>query len=248
MKLWGRKKKKRVSRECRVLPQHIGVIMDGNGRWAQKRGLPRQAGHKTGVANFKMLAKYANRIGIKYMSAYAFSTENWKRPQEEVGAIMDLLKKYLEDTIRDFNEDNIKVRFIGDISKLSPKIRELIEETKVICATKTGMVLNIAVNYGGRDEMLMASRELAREVQKGTLDIDSINYEEFEKHLYTAGQPDVDLVIRTSAELRTSNFMLWQAAYAEYYLTDILWPDFHPEDLEDAIDEYNTRNRRFGGV
>lgn len=241
-------KKSRKHLENRILPEHIGVIMDGNGRWAQKRGLPRNAGHKTGVANFKVIAKYANKIGIKYMTAYAFSTENWKRPQEEVDALMNLFEKYLKDTIRDFNEDNIRVRFIGDTSVLTPKIQELIEETKSICATKTGMVLNIAINYGGRDELVMAIKKIANDIKTGTLENQDITKKEISKRLYTADQPDVDLVIRTSGEYRISNFLLWQAAYAEYYITDIFWPDFKENDLEDAIDEFCLRNRRFGGI
>lgn len=243
-----KRKKQNLQRENRILPQHIGVIMDGNGRWAQKKGLPRSAGHTAGVANFKAVAKYANKIGIKYMSAYAFSTENWNRPQEEVDALMNLFEKYLKDTIRDFNEDNIKVRFIGDTSILSNKIQSLIEETKEICKTKTGMVLNIAINYGGKDELVMATKKVAEEVVSGNLDIDNIDKAAIDKHLYTSSQPDVDLVIRTSGEYRVSNFLLWQAAYAEYYITDTLWPDFKAENLEVAIDDFCQRNRRFGGI
>jgi undecaprenyl diphosphate synthase len=231
-----------------ILPNHLGVIMDGNGRWAKRRSLPRTVGHSTGVKNFKSISKFCNKLGIKYMSAYAFSTENWKRPPDEVKGLMKLFKKYLEDTIADFNEDNIKVGFVGDLSVFSDEIQELVEETKEICKTKTGMVLNIAMNYGSQDELIRAAKEIANDVKKGDLDINDISKRNIEDKLYTKGQPNLDFVIRTSGEFRISNFMLWQSAYAEYYITDKFWPDFKENDLIEALKEFSNRDRRFGGI
>ncbi len=235
--------------ENRILPAHIGIIMDGNGRWAKKRGLPRMAGHRAGASNFRVITRYCNSIGIKYLTVYAFSTENWKRPKEEVDALMALFKDYLEEALRDFREENIRTRFIGDTTLFSNNIQELIKETEELSADKTGLVLNIAMNYGGRDEIIFAARELARKVAAGEISPESIDGNAIADELYTAGQPDPDLIIRPSGEYRTSNFMLWQSAYSEYVFFDnILWPDFTTENLEEAIDIYNKRNRRFGGV
>lgn len=232
----------------RVLPQHLGIIMDGNGRWAKKRGLPRSAGHSVGASNFRTITKYCSSIGIPYLTVYAFSTENWKRPQEEVESLMKLFKQYLEEALRDFQEENIKVRFLGDRNAFAPDLRALIASTEKASANKTGMVLNIAMNYGGRDEIVMAAKRLAQEVKDGKISVDQINEQVVSDCLYTAGQPDPDLIIRPSGEYRTSNFLLWQSAYSEYIIMDILWPDFKPKDLEKALDEYSMRNRRFGGV
>lgn len=231
-----------------MLPRHVGIIMDGNGRWAKKRGLPRTAGHTVGANNFRTITKYCSSIGIPYLTVYAFSTENWKRPADEVQALMKLFRQYLEEALRDFQEENIKVIFIGDKSGFAPNLQALIEETERASANKTGMVLNIAMNYGGRDEITKAARELALKVKEGTLSVDDINEQAISDHLYTASQPDPDLIIRPSGERRISNFLLWQSAYAEYVTMDVLWPDFKPKDLEKALDEYAARNRRFGGV
>ncbi len=230
------------------MPQHVGIIMDGNGRWAKKRGLPRTAGHTVGANNFRTITKYCSNIGIPYLTVYAFSTENWKRPADEVQALMKLFRQYLEEALRDFQEENIKVIFLGDKSGFAPELQELIERTEKASAQKTGMVLNIAMNYGGRDEITKAARELAQEVKDGRLSVEEIDEKAISDHLYTAGQPDPDLIIRPSGERRISNFLLWQSAYAEYVTMDVLWPDFKPKDLEKALDEYAMRNRRFGGV
>ena len=230
------------------MPQHVGIIMDGNGRWAKKRGLPRTAGHTVGANNFRTITKYCSNIGIPYLTVYAFSTENWNRPADEVQALMKLFRQYLEEALRDFQEENIKVIFLGDKSGFAPELQELIERTEEASAHKTGMVLNIAMNYGGRDEIAKAARELAQEVKEGKLSVGEIDEQAISNHLYTAGQPDPDLIIRPSGERRISNFLLWQSAYAEYVTSDVLWPDFKPKDLERALDEYAMRNRRFGGV
>ena len=222
--------------------------MDGNGRWAKKRGLPRTAGQTVGANNFRTITKYCSNIGIPYLTVYAFSTENWKRPADEVQALMKLFRQYLEEALRDFQEENIKVIFLGDKSGFAPELQELIERTEEASAHKTGMVLNIAMNYGGRDEIAKAARELAQEVKEGKLSVGEIDEQAISNHLYTAGQPDPDLIIRPSGERRISNFLLWQSAYAEYVTMDVLWPDFKPKDLERALDEYAMRNRRFGGV
>lgn len=244
------KKQKDVLLELKEqqLPKHLAVIMDGNGRWAQKRHLPRSAGHTAGTANFKALAKYCNKIGIKYMSAYAFSTENWKRSEEEVNALMKLFEQYLKDTIADFEEDNIKVRFIGDTTAFSDNLQELIKQATQICDNKTGMVLNIAMNYGSKAEITRATKHIANLVSQGKMEAKDISEKDIERSLYTAGQPDIDLMIRTSGEYRISNFMLWQLAYAELFITDTLWPDFKEEELNSILLDFSKRNRRFGGV
>ena len=231
-----------------ALPQHLGIIMDGNGRWAKKRGLPRSAGHTAGANNFRTITRYCSRIGIPYLTVYAFSTENWRRPAEEVGALMRLFKQYLEEALRDFMDENIRVIFIGDTSAFSPELRELIARVERESSGKTGMVLNIAMNYGGRAELVHAMRLLAEDVQAGRLSPEAIDEDAISARLYTAGQPDPDLVIRPSGEIRISNFLLWQSAYAEFYYTDVLWPDFSKEELHKALAAYQGRSRRFGGV
>lgn len=232
-----------------ILPGHVGIIMDGNGRWAKKRGLPRSAGHSAGAQNFRTITKYCSTIGIKHLTVYAFSTENWKRPKEEIDSLMNLFKSYLEEALRDFKDEDIVVRFIGDKTAFSPDLQALIKENEESSAHRTGMVLNLAMNYGGRDEIVRAARQIAREVQNGTTEIDKIDVQMVSDHLYTAGQPDPDLIIRPSGEYRISNFLLWQSAYAEYViLDDVLWPDFTKKMLDQALIEYAKRNRRFGGV
>lgn len=240
---------KRKKNDLSVLPEHIGIIMDGNGRWAKKRGLPRMAGHRAGASNFRVITRYCNKIGIKYLTVYAFSTENWKRPKEEVDALMDLFFDYLTEALRDFRDENIRTRFIGDVTVFSPKLRELIKETEELSADKTGLVLNIAMNYGGRAELVGAIKNLAGNVSGGELSLDDIDEQLISDKLYTAGQPDPDLIIRPSGEYRTSNFLLWQSAYSEFvFMDDILWPDFSTKDLDRALEIYTRRNRRFGGV
>ena len=230
------------------LPQHLGIIMDGNGRWAKKRGLPRPAGHKEGAANFKRITRYCSSIGIKYLTVYAFSTENWSRPAAEVSALMVLFRQYLEESLRDFLNDDIKVRFIGDTSVFPTNLQRLIAQTWEVSKNRTGMVLNIAMNYGGRAEITHAVRAVAHKIQQGELAPEQITEEMIADNLYTAGQPDPDLIIRPSGENRISNFLLWQSAYTEYVVMDILWPDFTPENLNWALAEFVRRNRRFGGI
>lgn len=230
------------------IPKHIGIIMDGNGRWAKRRHLPRSAGHTAGAQTFKTITRYAARIGVRHLTLYAFSTENWARPAEEVGALMRLFQQYLEEALRDFLEENIQVRFLGDVSAFSPGLQQLIHEVEDVSREKTGMILNLAMNYGGRAEILRATQAIARDAQRGRLAPGGLTEEAFAGYLYTAGQPDPDLIIRPSGEQRVSNFLLWQSAYAEFVYFDILWPDFTSDDLDEAIRIYNTRQRRFGGV
>lgn len=239
---------KKESNKTRVLPQHIAIIMDGNGRWAQRRGMPRTAGHSAGASNFRRIARYCSNIGIKYLTVYAFSTENWKRPKEEVDAIMNLFRDYLKEALTDFDKENIRTRFIGDVSVLDEDLRQLIARAEEASSKATGMTLNIAVNYGGRQEITRAARSLCEDVKSGRLSPEEITEELFSQRIYTAGQPDPDLIIRPSGEQRLSNFMLWQAAYSELWYSDVLWPDFSPKDLERAIDDFNKRRRRFGGI
>lgn len=232
----------------RVLPRHLGIIMDGNGRWAKKRGLPRSAGHVAGAKVFKTIVRYCSRIGIQYLTIYAFSTENWKRPHDEILTLVNLFKEYLRDALTNFLDENVKVRFLGDTSVFDPQLQQLILEIEQVSENRTGMVLNIALNYGGRAEIVRAVRLLAQDVKDGKLQPEAINEQAISSHLYTAGQPDPDLVIRPSGEQRISNFLLWQSAYTEYFVLDILWPDFTPEMLDKALEDYAKRDRRFGGV
>ena len=230
------------------LPKHIGIIMDGNGRWAKKRGLPRSAGHTVGAQVFRKITRYCSNIGIRYLTVYAFSTENWRRPKEEVDALMKLFRDYLQEALDDFRDDEIVIRFIGDRTAFSPDLLRLMEENEEISKDRDGMVLNIAMNYGGRDELIHAIRDIAHSAQSGALDPNAITEQTVSDHLYTHGEPDPDLIIRPSGEHRTSNFLLWQSAYSEYVIMDILWPDFKESDLDAALVEYSRRSRRFGGV
>ncbi|MCD8095612.1 MAG: isoprenyl transferase [Ruminococcus sp.] len=234
------------------VPEHIGVIMDGNGRWAKKRGLPRKVGHREGAQTFRTITRHAKKLGVKYFTVYAFSTENWKRPKDEVEAIMDLFEKYL-DEVRDFIEENIRICFIGDRSMLRERLQQKMRSVEEDSLHFDSMTLLIAINYGGRDEIAHAARALAYKVQSGEMEASEIDALALENELYTSKldgdkAPDVDLVIRPSGEQRLSNFMIWQAAYAEFYYTNILWPDFKPKDLEAAVIAYSDRHRRFGGI
>jgi undecaprenyl diphosphate synthase len=222
--------------------------MDGNGRWAKKRGLPRSAGHAAGAAVFKTIVRYCSRIGIQYLTVYAFSTENWKRPHDEILALMNLFRQYMTDALTSLLDRDIRIRFLGDTSVFDPRLQDLIAQVKRRSEDRTGMVLNIALNYGGRAELARACRLLAQDVREGRLDPGQIDEQAISARLYTAGEPDPDLIIRPSGEKRISNFLLWQSAYAEYVVMDILWPDFRPKDLERALDEYSARHRRFGGI
>ena len=230
-----------------VLPRHIAVIMDGNGRWAKKRHLPRTAGHSVGAKTFKSICLYANEIGIEYMTFYAFSTENWRRPKEEVDALMKLFTEYLSDSVN-FKDKNIRLKFIGDRSVLSDEIKELMKNAEENSKDCTGLTVNLAINYGGRDEIVHAVREIAGYVKNGKLNPEDITADTVEQNLYTAGDPPVDLLIRPGGEYRISNFLIWQITYSEYWFSEVLWPDFKPKHLNEAIESFAGRKRRFGGV
>ena len=230
------------------IPASVAIIMDGNGRWAKKRGLSRSAGHKAGANNFRTITRYCSDIGIKYLTVYAFSTENWKRPSDEVSALMSLFKSYLNEALTDFKDDSIVVKFIGDKTGFNSELQELIRENEEESANRDGMVLNIAMNYGSRAEITMAVKKIAEKVKSGELSVEDITEQTVSDNLYTAFQPDPDLVIRPSGEYRISNFLLWQSAYTEYVIMDKLWPDFTKEDMNRALLEFANRNRRYGGV
>ena len=230
------------------LPRHVAIIMDGNGRWAKKRGLPRTAGHAAGAENFRTIATYCKEIGLEYLTVYAFSTENWKRPAEEVSAIMGLLKKYLIEAIGKMERDRVKMCFFGDLSPLPQELRDLCEQTREISKHYEGVQVNICLNYGGRDELVRAAKAFALDCAAGKADPNHLTEAQFGNYLFSAGVPDPDLVIRPSGEERISNFLLWQSAYAEYYFTDVLWPDFNRDELHRALAAYQHRQRRFGGV
>lgn len=237
-------KKKSHEIDLNNLPKHIGFIMDGNGRWAKKRGLPRSAGHRAGAESLKKIITEANNLGVKYATVYAFSTENWKRPKDEVDYLMSLLMDYLVNAEKTLSGENVVIRAIGSRKELSEEMQRQIIKTEEFTKKNTGIVMNIALNYGGRDELVNAVRSICTEGKVP----DDITADDIERHLYTAGQPDVDLLIRTSGEQRLSNFMLWQVSYAEMWFTDKLWPDFKPADLHRAILDYQNRGRRFGGI
>ena len=209
--------------------------------------LPRTAGHAAGSENFKTIARYCNKIGVKYLTVYAFSTENWKRPKSEVDAIMDLLRKYLKDSTN-FKAENIKLRFIGKLDELPEDIIELIAKAEYDSKDATGLVVNMAVNYGGREEILHAVKDVCREVKEGTLSIEDLSEDDISQRIYTSGQDEPDFIIRPSGEYRLSNFLVWQSAYAEFWYSDVLWPDFSTKDLDRAINDFNKRDRRFGGI
>lgn len=227
-------------------PKHIAIIMDGNRRWAREKKLPIKVGHKTGADTLEKIAKYANKIGIKYMTVYAFSTENWNRSKEEVDALMSLLKMYIEKFTKTADLENMKVNVIGDITRLSEELQNSIINCTKRTENNTGLVLNIAFNYGGRAELIKATKEIAELVKNGELDVNNIDESVINNHLYTAGMPEPDLMIRTSGEIRTSGFLLWQLSYTEFLFTPKYWPDFAEQDLDLAIEEYQKRNRKFG--
>jgi len=252
------------------LPRHIAIIMDGNGRWAKRRALPRSAGHAAGAETFRRVATYCKDIGIEYLTVYAFSTENWKRPADEIGTIMDLLEKYLHEALGKMERDRVKMKFLGDVSILSPKLRELIAETEELSKKFDGVQVNICLNYGSRAEIIRAAERYAQEryaaecqaselhtpdhpatedsaIAASSEARPALTEETFSKYLYTADIPDPDLIIRPSGEMRLSNFLLWQSAYSEYYFTDVLWPDFDEHELDRAIAAYQKRDRRYGG-
>ena len=224
-----------------VVPKHIAIIMDGNGRWARRRGLPRTAGHAAGAENFRTIATYCKNIGVEFLTVYAFSTENWKRPEGEVSTIMQLLEKYLAEAIESMEREGVRLRILGDTSALSPKLLELIERTDAKSREISGMQANVCINYGGRAELVYAAARCAGDGVPVTED-------NISARLYSAGIPDPDLVIRPGGEARISNFLLWQSAYSEFYFTDVLWPDFSPREMDKAIEAFNKRERRYGGL
>lgn len=232
----------------RKIPQHIAIILDGNGRWAKAKGMPRNYGHTAGARNVETVCQAAHDLGVKYVTMYAFSTENWNRPEGEVEALMKLLESYLKNCIKTADKNNMRVRVIGDTTRLSERFQERIRELEAASAKNDGLNLQIAINYGSRDEMTRAMRRMSEDVAAGKRNPEEITESVFEEYLDTAGIPDPDLLIRTSGELRLSNFLLWQLAYSEFYFTDVPWPDFHKEELERAIEAYNKRDRRFGGL
>ena len=242
--------KKKTTEELDMgnIPKHIGIIMDGNGRWATRHHLPRSAGHKQGAETLKKIVKYANSLGVKVITAYAFSTENWNRPQKEVDALMELLYNYLLQAEEQFKGTNVILKVIGDQTPLSDKIKKAIIHAEEITKNNTGLILNVALNYGGRDEIVSAAKRYAKDVLENNLDPESLTEETFSRFMYTKENSDVDLIIRPSGELRLSNFLLWQAAYAEFWFDDICWPDFKESDLKRAILAYQKRDRRFGKV
>ena len=228
-------------------PRHIAIIMDGNGRWAKKRGLPRNAGHAAGGDAFRRIANYCRTLGVEYLTVYAFSTENWKRPVDEISGIMKLLGKYLEEGLRDMEKNKVSFRFFGDLNRLSPELRDLCLEAQNR-SKDYDVQVNFCLNYGGRDEIVKASAAFAKDVQAGKYQPEDLTEELLSQYLYSKDVPDPELIIRPSGEMRTSNFLLWQSAYSEYVFMNVLWPDFGPEDLDQAIEEYHRRNRRFGGT
>lgn len=239
---------KEIDGQLLTIPSHVAVILDGNGRWAKKRMMPRNYGHAQGSKNVEEMCEIAWNIGIKYFTVYAFSTENWKRPQKEVDALMKLLRNYLKDCIKRTDKNNMRVRILGDKRGLSQDIRDAVTELEAVSAKNTGLNFSIALNYGSRDEMVRAVQKLAADVQAGKLGPEAVDEACFNSYLDTWEIPDPDLLIRTSGEQRLSNFMLWQLAYSEFYFTDTLWPDFGRQELIEAIKQYNKRERRFGAV
>ena len=229
-------------------PRHIAIIMDGNGRWAKKRGLPRTAGHRAGGETFRRIANYCRTLGIKYLTVYAFSTENWKRSEEEVSALMTLLAKYLEEGLRDMEKNHVCFRFFGDLTRLNPKLQKLCLEAQERSKEYHEVQVNFCLNYGGRDEIIRAMKAYAQDVKDGKAEVSDLTEELFSSYLDSAGVPDPELVIRPSGELRLSNFLPWQTVYSEFVFMNVLWPDFSEEDLDAAILEYHKRNRRFGGA
>ena len=230
------------------IPEHVAIILDGNGRWAKQKGMPRNYGHTMGARNVETVCQAAEELGIKYLTLYAFSTENWNRPQAEVDALMKLLESYLKNCVKTADKNHMRVRIIGEISRLSETFQEKIRQLEESSAKNTGLNLTIAINYGSRDEMLRAMKHMFADCASGKLNAQAIDEACFSSYLDTRDIPDPDLLIRTSGEQRLSNYLLWQLAYSEFYFTDVPWPDFHKKELEEAIAAYNKRERRFGGI
>ena len=250
MNLKGKFRKKALEQKVDFdnLPKHIGIIMDGNGRWAKRRGLPRTSGHAVGAKTFERIVEYAGNIGIEVITVYAFSTENWRRPKEEVDALMEILEDYLDNGLQRLAGRDVQVHFIGDRSAFSDSFREKQLYMERTTEKNSGLLLNIALNYGGRDEIIRAVKDIAQKVKDGQMQVEDITENDITSRTDTAYQPDPDLIIRPSGEYRLSNFLLWQSAYSELWFSDILWPDFSNGDLLQAIYDYQKRTRRFGGV
>lgn len=229
-------------------PRHVAIIMDGNGRWAKKRGLPRVQGHRAGVTALRGIIKYARQIELKYLTLYAFSTENWKRPRMEIQNLMDLLVEFIHREIDELRDNNIKIRVLGDITVLNDTVKREIKSAVAQTSQNDGLILNVAINYGGRDEILRAVKNIVNDVNGGKVTTKDINEDLFESYLYTDGIPHPDLVIRPSGELRISNFLLWQIAYSEFWFSDCFWPDFNAKLFRQALEDYATRERRYGGI
>lgn len=230
------------------IPEHVAIIMDGNGRWAKERNLPRTMGHKAGVETIRKVVKHADKIGIKYITLYAFSTENWKRPKDEVNSLMKLLVQYLRDEVNNLHENGVILRVLGDIDKLPKECQKQIEEAISLTKNNTGLVLNVAFNYGGRDEIIRAVQNIVSDAESGKIEKSAIDKDLFSSYMYTKDSPDPDLIIRPSGEQRISNFLLWQCAYSEFWYSNVNWPDFTEKHLDKAVYDYQNRDRRFGGV
>ena len=248
MALFKAKEKQTAEIDMSRLPRHIAIIMDGNGRWAKQRGLPRTAGHAAGAEAFRRIANYCRQLGVNYLTVYAFSTENWKRSEEEVSGIMRLLGKYLKEALADMERNGVCFRFFGDLSRLSPDLQKLCRDVEARSSVYHEVQVNFCLNYGGRDEIVHAAKAFAQEVAEGKRQPEELTEALLSSYLSSADVPDPELIIRPSGEMRTSNFLLWQSAYSEYVFMNVLWPDFGPKDLDAAIEEYHRRNRRFGGV
>ena len=237
-----------LSNKPTQVPKHIAIIMDGNGRWAKKRGLPRTAGHAAGAETFRRIANYCRTIGVEYLTVYAFSTENWKRSADEINAIMKLLGNYLQEALRDMEKNQVRFKFFGDLTRLDERLQQLCADAEQKSEAFSGVQVNFCLNYGGRDEIVKATQAFAKDVAAGKYVPEDLTEALLSTYLYSAGVPDPELIIRPSGELRTSNFLLWQSAYSEFVFMDVLWPDFSSKDLDLAIDQFYGRNRRFGGV
>lgn len=231
-----------------MIPNHVAIILDGNGRWAKSKGMPRNYGHTMGAKNVEVIAKAAHDMGIRYLTLYAFSTENWNRPEKEVNALMRLLDSYLKNCIKTAKKNDMRVRVIGDITQLDDKFQKSIRDLEAASAAYQGLNLQIAINYGSRDEMIRAMKKMMQDYDKGNFAAEDLNEAKFSSYLDTAGIPDPDLLIRTSGEQRLSNYLLWQLAYSEFYFTDVPWPDFNEKELERAVEAYSFRDRRYGGI
>lgn len=243
-----KKKETQIVAEKLPAPKHIAIIMDGNGRWAKQRGLPRTAGHGAGAETFRRIANYCRTLGVEYLTVYAFSTENWRRSEDEIAGIMKLLRNYLTEALQDMDKNHVRFKFFGDLSRLSPDLQELCRQAETTSSQYHEVQVNFCLNYGGRDEIIRAAKAFAQKVADGECRPEDLTEAGFEQYLYSCGVPDPELIIRPSGEMRTSNFLLWQSAYSEYVFMDVLWPDFREKDLDRAISEYHRRNRRFGGV